>query len=315
MNPPAAFAVDQAVAAHAAVAAAAEIGLLGRLERRAPATPEALAAELALDPNLVSRLLDALMALGIVEPAPGRRVGVDGPVRTVLAASRDQYARLPRLLRGGDRAHSVDEPDGAARTYGRLAGVLGEAFAPAADEFAEVLAAPGLRVLDAGAGAAPWSLALVRAAPDAEVVALDLPGVIEPLRAAVVDAGAAASFRLVAGDLTDGALGQDLGGPFDLVIAANLLHLFDAERATRLVGALAAELADGGRLAVVDVLPDRVREDPRVALYALGLALRTASGGLHARDDHRRWMARAGLRLREVHRSSRLPGLALLVGA
>ena len=54
---------------------------------------------------------------------------------------------------------------------------------------ADLLAQPGLRVLDIGAGAAPWSLAIAAREPGSTVKAVDLPAVMRSTRTAVRKAG------------------------------------------------------------------------------------------------------------------------------
>jgi hypothetical protein len=57
---------------------------------------------------------------------------------------------------------------------------------------------------------------------------------------------------------------------------------------------VAAALRPGGALAVVDVMPDE-RPTPRwVALYQLGLLLRTASGRVHPLAAYLSWLRDAG---------------------
>lgn len=302
--------VDQVVVAEAAVTAARDTGVLARLAE-GPATADGLADELGLDRRLLARVLDALVALGIATDGDDGRYRVEVSVLRALDASA-QYAGLEDALRGRGRRASVDESSTASSFYADLVAVLGEAFAGAAEEVADLLAGPRLRVLDAGAGAAPWSLAIARREPTARVVAVDLPGVVPATRRAATDAGVADRVAVIEGDLFAGALDAELGGPFDLALVANVCHLFDRECVAELLADLAPHLAPGGRLAIVDVLPDQATTDSRLALYALGLALRTATGGLHGRGDYERWLHDAGVDDVGVHLTSE--GLAVVVG-
>jgi SAM-dependent methyltransferase len=147
--------------------------------------------------------------------------------------------------------------------------------------------------VDAVEGAAtpfPWSIAIALHEPTTRVVAVELPEVLTQTRAAVEAAGVADRIELVAGDL----FRISFRAEHDVVVAANLCHLFDAERAATLVARLAAALAPGGTLALVDLPGDGV-DDPGPAIYGVGLALRTSGGGLHTDAEHRRWLAGAGL--------------------
>jgi SAM-dependent methyltransferase len=82
---------------------------------------------------------------------------------------------------------------------------------------------------------------------------------------------------------------------YDLVIAANLCHLFDEATNSRLLARLLGALRPGGTLAVVDALPNEPLDGPRpVVLYALGLLLRTQRGGVYPFTTYVSWLRGAG---------------------
>jgi 2-polyprenyl-3-methyl-5-hydroxy-6-metoxy-1,4-benzoquinol methylase len=149
---------------------------------------------------------------------------------------------------------------------------------PAASRAAELLVGDGIvprSVLDVGAGAAPWSLAVAARAPGCAVTALDLPSVLEVTRSAVSAAGRGTQYRYLPGNM----FAADLGGPYDLVLLANVCHLFGAEPNRRLLRRVREAVEPGGRVAIADLLAagglDLAR---RVALYELSLVLRTEQG-------------------------------------
>ena len=94
----------------------------------------------------------------------------------------------------------------------------------------------------------------------------------------------------------------DLGHrAFDVVILGNICHLFSPERTGELIGRVARALRPGGRMAIIDhLLPERLLEGDgaarSMALYALGLLLRTEGGEVHPEAAFVRWLERAGLR-------------------
>ena len=101
------------------------------------------------------------------------------------------------------------------------------------------------------------------------------------------------------GHLFDVKLGQ---GVYDLAIAGNLCHLFDEAANRRLLGRLYDALGPGGRLAVMDVIPDEQPRPRWVALYELGLLLRTASGRVHPLAAYLDWLHVVGFEPPEQHR-------------
>jgi hypothetical protein len=117
----------------------------------------------------------------------------------------------------------------------------------------------------------------------------------------VRNAGRERQFRFLAGDLFGVQLGREV---YDLTIAGNICHLFGEAANRRLLGRLHDALRPGGTLAVIDIIPDE-HEQPRprwVALYELGLLLRTASGGVHSLAAYLGWLHDTGFDPPQLHR-------------
>ena len=150
----------------------------------------------------------------------------------------------------------------------------------------------GLGILDIGAGAAPWSIALARRDPECRIRAVDLPAVLPATRRAVSAAGCEAQFDYLGGDLFAVDWGR---AAYDLAIAGNVCHLFGEAANRRLLRRFYDALRPGGRLAIVDTLPNEQLDGPRPAvLYALGLALRTAAGRIYPLSTYVGWLREAG---------------------
>jgi SAM-dependent methyltransferase len=291
--------LSEAVAAAAAVQSAERLGVLARLDR-GPVTAAELAGACAISERGTRLLLAALAGLGLAEGVAGGAWRAAVPDLAGVADMPRIWARLERTLRDGRPPVRGDTPGGAASFYPGAVGHLGAMLAAAAARAASLLPA-AVRVLDAGAGAAPWSLAVAARDPACLVTAVDLPAVVPATRQAVRDAGRERQFRFLAGDLFQVELGR---GAYDLAIAGNLCHLFDEAANRRLLGRLYQALRPGGMLAVVDVIPDG-HEQPRprwVALYELGLLLRTASGRVHPLAAYLGWLHDAGFEAPVRHR-------------
>jgi ubiquinone/menaquinone biosynthesis C-methylase UbiE len=291
--------LSEAVAAAATVQTAERLGVLARLDR-GPVTAAELAAACAISERGALLLLAALAGLGLAEAAGGGAWRAVLPDLAELAGMPRMWAHLEGVLREGRPLVRGGTPDGAAALYPGVVGHLGAMLAAVAGRAAGLLPAAA-RVLDAGAGAAPWSLAVAASDPACLVTAVDLPAVVPATRRAVRDAGRQRQFRFLAGDLFDVELGR---GVYDLAIAGNLCHLFDEAANRRLLGRLYDALHPGGTLAVIDVIPDE-HEQPRprwVALYELGLLLRTASGRVYPLAAYLGWLGDAGFEPPERHR-------------
>ncbi len=301
--------IQEAIAAAAAISAADRLGVLAQLER-GTADPTTIARECAIGQRGARGLLGALSSLGFAEAADHGCYRASQPDMAEIRAMVSHWDGLADVIRGERRELAAEAPAAAEVTYQKMVGWLGVWFAAAAEKAAERLAAPGLRVLDAGAGAAPWSLALAARADDVRVTAVDLPAVIETTREAVAAAGREAAFDYLPGDLFRAELQRS---EYDLVIAGNLCHLFDEEANRRLLGRLLDALRPGGRVAILDVLPNERMDGPRpVMLYALGLLVRTSRGQAHPFSSYSGWLREAGYEAVDRTDLGTLPPISLI---
>ena len=288
--------LGEAVAAAAVVQTAGRMGVLARLDG-APATTAELTDACEISERGARLLLGALAGLGLAEAVGGGAWRAALPDLAGLAGTAGMWAHLAEALREDRPLLRGDTPEGAAAFYPGAVSHLGAMLSAVAERAAKLLPPAG-RVLDAGAGAAPWSLAVAARDPACLVTAVDLPAVVPATRRAVRDAGRERQFRFLAGDLYDVELGR---GVYDLAIAGNLCHLFNGDANRRLLGRLYDALAPGGRLAVMDVIPDGQPRPRWVALYELGLFLRTASGRVHPLAAYLDWLHDAGFEPPEQH--------------
>jgi SAM-dependent methyltransferase len=290
--------LTEAFAAAAALQTAGRLGVLARLDG-GPATATELAGACAISERGARLLLGALAGLGLAEGVEGGTWRAALPDLAGLAGTVGIWAHLDEALREDRPPVPGDTPDGAAALYPEVVGHLGAMLAGVAERAASLLP-PAAWVLDAGAGAAPWSLAVAARDPSSVITAVDVPAVVPATHRAVRDAGLQRQFRFLAGDLFRVELGR---GVYDLAIAGNLCHLFDEAANRRLLGRLYGALRPGGTLAIVDVIPDgHEQARPRwVALYELGLLLRTAGGRVHPLAAYLGWLRDAGFQPPERH--------------
>jgi ubiquinone/menaquinone biosynthesis C-methylase UbiE len=284
----------EAATATAALAAAERLGVLDRLER-GPADAAALVTDCGLTCRAAPLLLDVLAAVGAAIPVGDGGYRAVRGIRRLGELLRLTATGLPDVLRTGVPAFAADTRSGAEQLYPGTIGNLGSLMADAAALVADHLASAAVpaAVLDVGAGAAPWSLALARRLPHCRFTALDLPAVLATTRTAVEDAGHATRFTLLDADMFTAELPS---AAYDLVIVGNLCHLFDPPANRHLLARLTRTLRPGGTLAILDVLPDSPGTDHRwLALYALGLHARTASGQVHPYAAYQEWLTEAPL--------------------
>src|SRR5579864_1365864 len=284
-------ALQEALAISSALSAADHLGVLARLDA-GPADSITLARDCAISERGARLLLAALCSLGLIEE------GSDGLYHAALLDLAQltmwitPWGQLAQAIRDDPPARAGGTPGWAETLYPDVVAHLGVWFAPAAEPAADLLVARGQRVLDLGAGAATWSLALAARNPDMRVTAVDVPTVLAVTRQVVTTSGYADRFDYLSGDLFTIDLGRSA---YDLAIAGNLCHLFDEATNRHLLGRLFDALHPGGTLAILDALPNEQLDGPRpVVLYALGLLLRTNRGQVYPFSTYVGWLREIG---------------------
>ncbi len=301
--------LQEAVAISSALSAADHLGVLARLDA-GPADSTTIARDCAISERGACLLLAALCSLGLVEK------NSDGSYHAALSDLAQltmwitPWGQLIQAIRDDQPARAGDTPGGAETLYPEVVAHLGALFAPAAERAASHLIACSQRVLDLGAGAAPWSLALAARNPDMRVTAVDMPAVLVVTRQVVATSGYATQFDYLSGDLFTLDLGRST---YDLAIMGNLCHLFDEATNRRLLGRLFDALRPGGTLAILDALPNERFDGPRsVVLYALGLLLRTSRGQVNPFSTYVGWLREVGYEAVERIDLSPTPPISLI---
>jgi SAM-dependent methyltransferase len=295
--------LQEAVAAASALASSDRLGVLARLDK-GPVSPDVLAHDCGIGKHGAHLLLSALSGLGIVE------AGEDGSYRSVVpnlsrqAGLLSPWAQLDEVLRHEQPIIDAGSVEGADEFYPDIVPYMGSMLSMVAGRAADYLFHPGLRILDVGAGAAPWSLALAKRDPACRVTAVDLPGVLPTTRQAVIAAGCDGQYDYLEGDIFSLELARSA---YNLIVLGNICHLFAEEADKQLLGRLCETLAPKGKLAILDLLPNERRDGPRwIVLYALGLLLRTRHGQAYPFSAYARWLGDAGYEA--VQRFELVPG-------
>lgn len=272
-----------------------------------PASAAELAPRLQADERGVRILLDALAALGLLEKIEGTYRNAPVAEEVLLAgggASKrarylhgarqmERWAGLFDCVRQG-RPTPEEEIDPRLPTGSEaFAAAMADVGRGSAARLADALDWSGVeRFLDVGGGPGVYAIELARRLPTLHAAVLDQPETAEVARETVRRAGLEERVEVIPGDAFD----SDLGGPWDLVLASNLVHIYPAEANRRLVARCAAALAPGGRLAVKDFLLDADRTTPAGgALFAVNMLVSTEAGDCYTVDRVAGWMRDAGL--------------------
>lgn len=290
-----------------AAVAGVELGIFDALAD-SPASPADLASRTGCAVGRTRSLADVLVASGLLRRDAGDGYAITDTARTFLVSGSDRsmtdlllrspgpwqnWAGLAATVRGADPPVPAD-----ASFYAALVRATFPTQYSAAKVLASRMSAAN-SVLDVGAGAAPWSIALLEASPTARATAVDLPEVIPAAAHAAMEHGVRDRMELIAGDYWDVPFDA---AAFDVVVLGHVLRA-EGDRAPDLVARAAEALSPEGTLVVADYFIDDDRGGPVNSLL-LGLTMMTATPGgrTSTRSEHRSWFADAGLAFVEEHR-------------
>jgi len=157
---------------------------------------------------------------------------------------------------------------------------------------------PKCKVLDIAAGHGIFGLIIARQNPNAEIVALDWPAVLEVAKENAAKFGVAARHRTMAGS----AFEVDFGAGYDVVLLTNFLHHFDVPTCEQLLRKVHAALASNGRVATLEFVPNEDRVSPPVAAkFALIMLGGTPAGDAYTFSELKSMFQNAGFSRSELH--------------
>jgi len=288
-----------------AVVAAVRLGVFDALAE-GPAPARELATACAADEARTAVLADALVAMGVLGAADdGYRLSATADELLVAGRPRsmrdlvlwspgpqEDWTALERTVSGSRPPAPVD--DDPESFYAHLVRATRPSQLVVARTALPTIGVPaGARVLELGAGAAPWTAAVLEADPGATAVVNDLAGVLDAAVEALGPLGARCTFA--PGDYVAAPLPE---GRYDLVVLGHVLRAEPDARAVALVARAAGSLTPTGRLVVTEYLGGRdPATHPQPALLAVTMLAATAEGRLCTAEAIEAWLARAGCRV------------------
>ncbi|HKR00258.1 MAG TPA: class I SAM-dependent methyltransferase [Pyrinomonadaceae bacterium] len=183
----------------------------------------------------------------------------------------------------------------------KFARAMAPLAALSAQSIAELLAQEGTgarKVLDIAAGHGLYGIAVAGRNPDAQIFALDWPNVLEVAQENAARAGIEGRYNLIAGS----AFEADFGGGYDTILLTNFLHHFDAPTCEGLLRKIHSALADGGRVATLEMIPNEDRVSPPVdASFSLMMLGGTPGGDAYTFSELEAMFKNAGFTSSELH--------------
>ena len=271
--------------------------------------PARLARRQKLDAPALTRVLDALVALGWLTKRGGRYANTRAGRRMLVEGSPDYvgsnlkyqehtwdaWSDLKEVMRTGRPRLGLRDwikRDFFTADYLKA---MGDVTRRPAAELARKLDWAGVaRSLDVGSGAGNFSAAFVERAPKLTAALLDLPKALEVTRGLLRAHPDARRFEFRGANYLTDELGRE---EFDLVLISNVTRVEDAAVNRMLVAKAWRALRPGGRLVIHDYVINRERTGPKFsALLNVHLLVFTGKGAACTTAEYRRWMKDAGFR-------------------
>jgi ubiquinone/menaquinone biosynthesis C-methylase UbiE len=291
------FAAANAYQQTAALRAGVELKVFTAIAAGAD-TAEAIAKTCGASERGVRILCDALTVFGFLTKSEGRyalapdaAAFLDTRSPMYLGGTLD-FLLAPAIVDGfSDLAGAVRKggtlaPDGGSLAPEHPVWVqFARAMAPMMRMPAQALAGivngngnPDIKVLDIAAGHGVFGVTVAADNPNARIVALDWPNVLEVARETATTAGVADRH----GTLPGSAFAVDFGAGYDVVLLTNFLHHFDRETNETLLRKVHAALAEGGRAVALEFVPNEDRVSPPIpALFSLTMLNATPAGNAY----------------------------------
>lgn len=155
-----------------------------------------------------------------------------------------------------------------------------------------------LKILDIAAGHGVFGITFAKNNPQAEVVAVDWPKVLEVAKQNAQAAGVGDRYSTLEGSAFD----VDYGTGYDLVLLTNFLHHFDPPTCETLLRKVNSALTDGGRAITLEFVPNEDRiSPPDSAAFSVMMLGSTAAGDAYTFSELERMFANSGFSRSEIH--------------
>ena len=312
----------------AVLKAAIELDLFTQIAGGA-ATIEALAARTKAAPRGLRALLNHLVVDGFLT-REGERYGL-GPTAaafldrnsTVYIGAAIEFIASPMVVDGFNRlTEAVRRGGTAVPNHGGLApehpmwvefaramtGIAGMSAMLLAN-LLDVEHAPAWKVLDIAAGHGMFGITLARLNPRVQVTALDWANVLAVASQHAQEAGVSARFHPLAGS----AFEVPFGDGYDLVLLPNFLHHFDAPTCEQVLAKARAALAPGGRVVIVEFVPDQDRlGSPEAVRFSVVMLAGTPAGDAYTFAEYQTMLEHAGFGPATLHELQPAPNRVII---
>jgi 2-polyprenyl-3-methyl-5-hydroxy-6-metoxy-1,4-benzoquinol methylase len=165
------------------------------------------------------------------------------------------------------------------------------------------------KVLDIAAGHGMYGITLAKRNPNAQIIALDWPRVLEVALENAHKFGVTDRYTTRPGS----AFETDFGSGYDFVLLTNIFHHFDMPTCEKLMRRVHAALKPDGRAVTLEFVPNEDRvTPPTAAAFSLVMLAGTDAGDAYTFSQYEKMFANAGFKNTTLHPVPDMPQQVLV---
>ena len=286
---------------------ASDLGIFAKLAECGSADARTMATDLQLDLRGTRLLLDACVALDLLQKVgdfyqntregelflvPGSPCDLSGAIRY----NRDVYpawGKLNSLVKTGKPVETPEAHLGldGERTRTFVLSMHYRALAIGRAVIGEMNLAGCKKLLDVGGGPGTYSVLISKAYPEIDCTVLDLPEIVKVADELIHQQGCEDRVCTTAGDYRT----MPFPAGFDVVNFFGMFHQESPESISLLLKKAYNALNPGGIVNIMDMMTDHTHTKPAFsALFAVNMALTTDNGWVFSDEELKGWLDEAG---------------------
>ncbi len=284
---------------------AAELDIFSLLLNE-PKTAAQVAERLPSDPRATEMLLNALVALGMLEKKGGAfriRPGLEKslsssapetilPLILHMAHMWEAWGKLTEIVREGktdESPETMERDEEGMRAFIGAMHTIGRGMAEGVVSKLDLSGKKNL--IDVGGGSGVYTIAMLRAAPQMRATLFDRPMVVDIARQKIAEEGLSDRVALVKGDFYR----DDLPGGHDIAMLSAIIHQNSPKQNIGLYRRVFDSLQPGGTIVIRDhVMSDDHTETAEGALFAINMLVNTPGGGTYSFEEIKSDLEQAG---------------------
>jgi ubiquinone/menaquinone biosynthesis C-methylase UbiE len=238
-----------------------------------------------------------------------------GSMSDFLTNPRNKIAfeALPEAVRRGGTPNATgDNSKPNDELWIQFARAMAPLTVPAAEfiaRFAGAARGRPCRVLDIAAGHGMYGIAVAKQNPNARIVAVDWPRVLEVAQENAREFGVQERYETRPGS----AFEVEFGSGYDFVLLTNIFHHFDMAACETLTRRVHAALNPGGKAITLEFVPNEDRISPSAAAeFSLAMLAGTHAGDAYTFSQYGKMFASVGFQKTTLHPIPEMPQQVLV---